>query len=526
MMKKQCIQMRALNWDYTEYNYDSQIIKQYGYAVLGACFEVLGAEVNWVDIPREGKENPQMNNPHLRDRGILVESAGQSCFLTPARYENQSQLILKQAQSESTTAETGQGQDEASKAVPSLNLMDRSYFEGGNVFIDGGTLFHMSSTPGGFYSKNRLLEGGLSDQVKPLGLKVVDLNLSFFGYELSDLEKKRLKTEVLYHLDCFMSVLPDGRCVISNLQLLDSRSQEELRIHFGSRLIDLGLEDKEDYVLNIQSIVNPETGEICLVTDQVSDKVILKLNKQTGCRVITPKTLDPDSPFYNKSFSQAVYKKLVVSGFDYEHASAIHTGDRPPENDLLHHFPMHQGVLSSLTTDTAGYRSLARYCDRIKESIALKVEKEYPLREPIQFISGHAGVHCLVQETFIPDSKALRMADKKRKMIVLRNRIGVFLCLGVASFVGAAYFTSAVTPLVMIVSSVLLSVGLLIGVMCHISGSKTINAQIKIVEGGTDPKNSNDLNESLLGSQSKNTQSDCSTLPGHQTELSEGKKIR
>ncbi len=548
-MKKQCIHMRALNWNYTEYNYDHQIMDQYGYAILRACFEVLGAEVSWVDFPKEAALdsdiNTQMNNSYLRDRAILFESAdGQSHFLTPKRYHEQSQSILSKAQSGSTTAGTGQWQDEASKAVPSLNLMGRSYFEGGNVFIDGGTLFHMPSTPGGFYSKNLEFEGGLSDQVKPLGLKVVNLNLNLCGFGLSDLGKKDIKTRVLYHLDCFMSVLPDGRCVISNLNLLDHDSQEKLRSHFGDRLIDLYLGNRhsvrlnfEDQVLNIQSIVNPKTGEICLVTDQVSDDVISKLQEKTGCRVITPKTLDPDSRFYNKSFSQAVHKKLVDYGFDYEHASAIHTGAHSPENDVLHHFPMHKGLLSQeqvhkrllsqeqITSGfegafnaNHGHKDLKWNLDRVKENMVRDPNERSRSTRDIQFILGHAGVHCLVQETFIPDSKALRM-------IILRNRIGVSLCLGMASFVGAAYFTSAVTPLVMIVSSVLLSVGLLIGVMCHISGSKTINSQIKIAEGRHDPKKSNDLSKSLLGSQPQ--QNDCSTLAARQTEpSSEGKKMR
>ena len=46
---KQNIHMRALDWSYEQHNYDIHIIKQYGYAILGACFEVLGAEVSWVD---------------------------------------------------------------------------------------------------------------------------------------------------------------------------------------------------------------------------------------------------------------------------------------------------------------------------------------------------------------------------------------------------------------------------------------------------------------------------------------------
>lgn len=507
---KQNINMRALDWSYTEYSYDLQTMDQYGYAVLRACFEVLGAEVSWVDVPKIGnyKENPQMNNSYLRDRGILFESAdGQSHFLTPARYQEQSQLILEKAQSGSTTSGTGQGQDEASKAVPSLNIMDRSYFEGGNVFIDGGTLFHMPSTPGGFYSNNRGFKGGLSDQVKPLGLKVVNLNLNLRGFALDETQEGHIKKKVLYHLDCFMSVLPDGRCVISDLQLLDHDSQEELISHFGSRLIDLGLGmglgmglgnhfafQFEQQVLNIQSIVNPKTGKICLVTDQVSDDVILKLRKQTGCRVITPQTLDPGSRFYDKSFSQAVYRKLVDSGFDYKHEWAIHTGDHLPENDVLHYFPMHQGLLSQEQRDW----ELGRVQEKMDRST-----------QPIQFISGEAGVHCLVQETFIPNAKALQ---KKRQMIVLRNGVGALLCLGGASLAGAAYLTSAVTPLALIVSSVVLGVGFLIGVMCHALGSKETVPQTQSpdqvgqdVRGVNETVRSSSLRENLLKPETKNT---------------------
>ena len=65
------------------------------------------------------------------------------------------------------------------------------------------------------------------------------------------------------------------------------------------------------------------------------------------------------------------------------------------------------------------------------------------------------------------------------KLIVLRNGIGALLCLGGASLAGAAYLTSAVTPLVMIVSGVVLGVGFLIGVMCHYLGSKETGPQIQ-----------------------------------------------
>ena len=177
---KQHIYMRALDWSYTKSNYDSKIIKNYGRAVLRACFEVLGAEVSWVDLPwvyltEPGKKHPQMNNDFLRDRGVLFESAGQRRFLTSTRYEAQSQSILSScvgehdpepsalgeqaevavralAEAAETGAETVQRQNEASRAVPTLERMP--YFEGGNVLIDGNTFFHMPSTPGGFYSKN------------------------------------------------------------------------------------------------------------------------------------------------------------------------------------------------------------------------------------------------------------------------------------------------------------------------------------------------------------------------------------
>ena len=526
---KQHIYMRALDWSYTKSNYDSKIIKNYGRAVLRACFEVLGAEVSWVDLPwvyltEPGKKHPQMNNDFLRDRGVLFESAGQRRFLTSTRYEAQSQLILsscigehapepsalgEQAKAAETGAETVQRQNEASRAVPTLERMP--YFEGGNVLIDGNTFFHMPSTPGGFYSKNYQDDKGLASQLGSIGLEVLDLGLDedWVGASIYVSSAERglasnfecVSKKTLYHLDCFMSVLPDGRCVISNLDLLNKRSQEKLRHHFGARLIDLNLPG-QDCVLNIQSIVNPQTGEICLVADQLSDDAIIKLEEQTGCRVITPQTLDPESRFYDQSFSKAVYEKLVEYGFNYIHLSAVHIGRYSAEEDVLHHFPMHQNILEA-TDQVVGHQTLEWNLAKVEKSIDPETKKEKDgvgYYQPVQFIRGVAGVHCLVQETFIPNAKALQ---KKKQMIVLRNRIGAFLCLGGASLAGAAYLTSAVTPLVMIVSGVVLGVGFLIGVMCHYLDSKQIGPQTQTpdqVSRGRDTQSrrSVDLTETFL----------------------------
>jgi hypothetical protein len=96
-----------------------------------------------------------------------------------------------------------------------------------------------------------------------------------------------------YHLDCYMSVLPDGRLLLKDNAMLSEATRGRLTEVFGeAHIIDLAWE--EDCVFNLLPLTTPK-GEGVILGPDLPEAVFLKLPEDLQAQWVSPSTYDRTS---------------------------------------------------------------------------------------------------------------------------------------------------------------------------------------------------------------------------------------
>lgn len=148
----------------------------------------------------------------------------------------------------------------------------------------------------------------IQNEISQLNIEVVDINI-----DIAFLKETSSAFQV-YHLDCFMQVIAD-RLFILNKKLLTKASQEKLISLFGNKFIDLEIPLSKNYESTLFNLVTLGEGDNIVVVAPLLDSLIVNSLEKHGISVITPNTLNPKKPQYNKDFSGKVAKRLQEMGY-------------------------------------------------------------------------------------------------------------------------------------------------------------------------------------------------------------------
>ena len=211
-------------------------------------------------------------------------------------------------------------------------FLSNSYFEGGNMIYSPQSkiLFH-GSTPGGFYKQS--VHPNQYDTNNELNTVLKDYDISVYGLALHSKVFNQScginpSNNEYYHLDCFMTCLPDNKILILNMNILCPESQEFLREHF--EIIDMKY---ENYIYEA-FIPNP----LCIGTSK-NYTVIFSYRLPENCKIIlnvhninfiTPSSLDHREKDFDILFAEKVAINLQKKGF--ESANALSLGHQVPKN--------------------------------------------------------------------------------------------------------------------------------------------------------------------------------------------------
>lgn len=140
------------------------------------------------------------------------------------------------------------------------------------------------------------------------------------GYSQTDYIK--LIEEHYFHLDCFITIIPDlGKIIILNKQLIDHTSFEMLADDFGeNNVIDLN----HDFLTNPFSLnmvaIPLTTNEYLLFASTLPDQVAHDLETH-GFRVVYNQTFNPNHRAFNAELTEQVTQELQLLGWgaDKEH---------------------------------------------------------------------------------------------------------------------------------------------------------------------------------------------------------------
>lgn len=199
----------------------------------------------------------------------------------------------------------------------SLNLKSR--FEGGNLCLVGDVLFYgprgQAKVKGEDYDRlireisaefskiKGLKFGGVLEYSRELKRAATELErfapTQFFCPVSPELLPYMKALDFYYHLDCFITPLPNGKVLILNMNLLDAESQRKLEEAVGGRenIIDLAYPDlyTQPSLMNLVPIVRPD-GSIVILTHQLPPSVESALRRQLakhcpGYTLLTPRML-------------------------------------------------------------------------------------------------------------------------------------------------------------------------------------------------------------------------------------------
>lgn len=357
-------------------NKSKQLIRDYHLALFKASIKALNSDV--IEVFSESQNRYTLNKPEYRyvrdpvvvlhDIGLILSTEGNKKYL--------SDEIIKKIQEQ-----TG---------YHSIQVKN-SYFEGGNVFyVPQKKCFLHGFDPDGHYSKTKtsyyttprkdyykidpaITNKNIDNLLKKYGIKVKALALN---PKLIAEDQDDVIMHYYFHLDCFMQLIPDGRLMILNKNILSKRSQKKLTSIFGDNFIDLAYPDYQTNPMMFNFIAIPKDDSFAIISPTLPDSVIESLEKQ-GLQVITPETLTAGSARYNSEFAAKIVKELEKEGF---------IGMTP------------MNLATHLATNQKGYY----LCNGITASALLKTtfrsaDDEYK-KTPIKFVYGGGGPHCLTNE--------------------------------------------------------------------------------------------------------------------------------
>lgn len=284
-------------------------------------------------------------------------------------------------------------------------LIQNAYFEGGNIFYlpDKKTLIH-GLEPGGRYGvirpsfyneKNRLRYSTfdpadtnikLSSELKLYDINVIGLRMNPAVIRAA---MGKIHGDYYFHLDCFMQLLPDGRMIILNKEMLSKDSQVILTQLLGKNLIDLGYEFYIDFPVSLNFISIPMGHKTHIITARIPDSIINSLAK-LNLEVITPQSLDSKSHHYNAKLAANVLIHLQIQGYEIDDPAKIRA--IVPKNRRGYKIDDGEILGSSLRDKALG-----------RDEIALDVF--YDSQNKISFEEGYGGPHCLTNEVPIASLK-------------------------------------------------------------------------------------------------------------------------
>lgn len=197
------------------------------------------------------------------------------------------------------------------------------YFEGGHLFYLPGQniLLHGNNLGGHYYqSTGHYLEYPPIEQTQKLAERLAVEDIRVIGIELSDIVKTQLHDnttlgDFVYHLDCFMQLMPNGRMLILNSAILSAESLAQLHEILGDRLIDLGYEDYLTTPTLLNFITVPYQNEVRIISHSLPQAVCDRLASLGYTQLITNQTLLPSSNGYHAEFAQATCRAMKGMGY-------------------------------------------------------------------------------------------------------------------------------------------------------------------------------------------------------------------
>lgn len=376
-MKPQTLSAKNLN---SPIDLVFQLTEDYHRAILRATIIAAGSEV--IDIPdlKEANEDTIKNFKFVRDPVFTL--ADKRVMLHTEGNQRYGSMNVLAALKEKMCYETIQVKD--------------AYFEGGNIFYcpQKQIVLH-GLNPVGHYPNgydNAVNPNCLQYKKEPAHTtKQLATTLSPYGISVHGLE---LNPDLIthkdgvvfvrnyYHLDCFMQVLPDGRIVILNKEILSKESQAKMKELFGDDFIDLGYPDYKDKPVLLNFIAIENNNNTTLISPNLPEAVLNGLRK-LNLTVVTPYTLDSKKPAYDKEFSARVASVLQKQG--YETADATNLATHVPKNE--------NGYISD-----DGKAIPKEIRDQARGADFEPLDEYYSEWEEISFEQGQGGPHCLVAD--------------------------------------------------------------------------------------------------------------------------------
>lgn len=209
-----------------------------------------------------------------------------------------------------------------SEEIRSLTLKNK--FEGGNLLTSKNHTFFNNSATGrltpaetqaafneistAYMTKNTFKKRGLQFHSLTLNPTLTKARALYFSSPLylgsraipkdhPEYTFAKALTQYYYHLDCFMSVLPDQRVLVLNMKLFSDESQALLRETIGDKLIDLEYEPiyERPVMMNILPIQTHD-AETVLLVNNIPGELSTTIHDKTGLLVKTAQLCFDDLP--------------------------------------------------------------------------------------------------------------------------------------------------------------------------------------------------------------------------------------
>lgn len=279
--------------------------EEYRRCLLAAIIQAAGGET--VEI--KGSLDPKQRHDDQWLRDMVTVIAEKKLILTstrgcPARLAMQQALV---------TAIQHRDPDYRSLEV-------NAYFEGGHVFYIPGKqiLLHGNDLGGHYQPAHGYRSYYLDEQTHQLANALALEGLEVLGVQLSPTVKAQLAhnqlNDYVYHLDCFMQVMPDGKVLILNSAILAKDSLARLQQALGDSWIDLAYEDYLTRPILFNFLTIPYQQRWRILSNRLPASLYDQLT-HLGYELITPETFLPLSPRYHEAFNQATLKALRQVGY-------------------------------------------------------------------------------------------------------------------------------------------------------------------------------------------------------------------